>query len=80
MKKTRTEEEGALKFGRNEKMWECHCISPEGDSKLIGSIHMAVIATDDDLIRDQFVELMKRSFLFVIQKTPANNGGRSFQT
>ena len=72
---------GSLKFTVNGDMWECRTISPDrSQSRLIGSIHMAVIATDDDLIRDQFVELMKRSFLFVIQKTPANNGGRSFQT
>jgi hypothetical protein len=60
---------GSLTFRRNGDMWECHTISPDGDkSRLIGAIHMALVATDDPLIRDQFVELMKRGFLFAMQK------------
>ena len=67
---------GSLNFTVNGDMWECRTISPDGSqSRLIGTIHMAVIDTDDQLIRDQFVELMKRSFLFAIQKAT----GEDFQ-
>ena len=60
---------GSLNFTRNGDMWECRTISPDGDiSRLIGAIHMAVIATDDHLIRDQFVQLMKQSFLFAMRE------------